>query len=187
MVYERRVLVAALSVAVFVVGACGRKAPVEAEWLARGSEIVQPFKTDLKQALTDALQEGAVEDAIEVCQLRAPMIAARVGDESIRVGRTSHRLRNPSNRPEPWMQPLLDKFLSDPQTAGPQAVALDGDRVGYVEPIYVQGMCLACHGENLAPAVANAIDHHYPEDNARGFAAGDFRGLFWAEFPVASR
>ena len=55
-------------------------------------------------------------------------------------------------------------------------------RVGYVEPIVTQPMCIACHGETLSPAVADAIGRLYPEDRATGFAAGDLRGVFWVEF-----
>lgn len=179
------ILLAALCGVVLVIG-CGRQASNETEWLERGAEIVQPFKMDLKTALVGALDKGP-EEAIGVCQVQAPMIATRIGDDDIRVGRTSHKLRNPSNRPRPWMQPLLDGFVRDPKTAGPRVVALDGDRVGYVEPIYVQAMCLMCHGDNIAPDIAAEIDRWYPEDGGSGFAEGDFRGLFWAEFPVAGQ
>ena len=55
--------------------------------------------------------------------------------------------------------------------------------MGYVEPIMVQPMCLVCHGEALQPGVAAQIDERYPEDRATGFKAGDFRGVFWVEFP----
>jgi hypothetical protein len=42
-------------------------------------------------------------------------------------------------------------------------------------------MCLQCHGANIAPPVAAKLAELYPEDQATGFAAGDFRGLFWVE------
>jgi hypothetical protein len=168
-----------------VVGACGRQAAKEVEWLNRGADIIRPYKLDLKDALMKALEQGP-DRAIAVCQLQAPMIAARVGGDDIRVGRTSHKLRNPANQPRPWVEPLLDTFLNDPLTAGPQAVAIDDERVGYVEPIYVQAPCLLCHGADVGPVVAETIDRHYPNDEARGFMEGDFRGLFWAEFPMAT-
>ena len=50
---------------------------------------------------------------------------------------------------------------------------------GYVEPITIRPACLKCHGETLAPGVAQKIDALYPDDTARGFSEGDFRGLFW--------
>ena len=54
----------------------------------------------------------------------------------------------------------------------------------YVEPIRVQGLCLTCHGASLPAPVAARIAELYPEDQAVGFAEGDLRGLFWAEFPA---
>jgi hypothetical protein len=64
-------------------------------------------------------------------------------------------------------------------------VDLGGGRVGYVEPIEVQPLCLACHGEALAEPVRARLEALYPHDRAVGFRAGDFRGLFWAELPAA--
>ena len=38
--------------------------------------------------------------------------------------------------------------------------------------------CLACHGKNIQPSLAEVIDLRYPEDAARGFALGELRGAF---------
>jgi len=64
----------------------------------------------------------------------------------------------------------------------PQAIALGDGRTGYAEPIIVQPMCLTCHGSELDAGVAEQIAELYPEDQATGFSAGDFRGVFWVEF-----
>jgi hypothetical protein len=63
-------------------------------------------------------------------------------------------------------------------------VELSDTRLGYVEPIFLQPVCLTCHGETLAPDVASRIEELYPDDQATGFAVGDFRGLFWVEYPA---
>lgn len=180
------VLIAAIAVAL-TIGGCGRQSRQvqnEAAWIVRGADIVAPFKADLKAALTKGLERGP-EEAIATCQVQAPMIASRIGDEGVEVGRTSHKLRNPSNKPKAWMQPLLDAYEHDPADAKPHVVSLANDRVGYVEPIFVQPMCLTCHGTNIPDGLAAAIDKWYPNDEGRGFADGDFRGMFWAEFPAA--
>ncbi|MDE0059891.1 MAG: DUF3365 domain-containing protein [Defluviicoccus sp.] len=39
-------------------------------------------------------------------------------------------------------------------------------------------MCTVCHGTNIAPEVAAALDALYPDDLARGFEVGDIRGAF---------
>ena len=46
----------------------------------------------------------------------------------------------------------------------------------------MQPLCLTCHGTELDPAIAAQIAASYPADEATGFAAGDFRGVFWVEF-----
>ena len=66
------------------------------------------------------------------------------------------------------------------------AVPLPDNRWGYVEPITVQPLCLACHGSEIVPDVADRISELYPEDRATGFAVGDLRGVFWVEFPAAA-
>jgi hypothetical protein len=63
----------------------------------------------------------------------------------------------------------------------PKVVVLDEDTVGYVEPIYLQPMCVTCHGTAIAPEVEERIRSLYPNDEATGFEPGHFRGVFWAE------
>lgn len=100
----------------------------------------------------------------------------------MRVGRTSHRLRNPANAPPACAEPLLAANLAAPPATTPLSVVLPGGGAGYVEPIYVQPLCLGCHGESLEPRLAAQLSVMYPDDAATGFRAGDFRGLFWLEF-----
>ena len=152
--------------------------------LARGAEILLPFKRELQRALQEGLA-GGPEAAIAACRTRAPEIAASISRDGVRVGRTSHRLRNPANAAPAWVAPLLDRAVSDAAQRAPQTVALSADRRGYVEPITVQPMCLTCHGEALSAAISSRLEALYPEDRAVGFRVGDFRGLFWAEFGAA--
>ena len=41
--------------------------------------------------------------------------------------------------------------------------------------------CSSRHGKTLAPGLEAKLKAAYPNDAARGFEAGDFRGVFWAE------
>jgi len=150
-------------------------------WIERGGKVLTPFKKKLMDALTDGLEDGP-EAAIEVCQTLAPEIAEEVSSASVEFGRTSHKLRNERNAPRDWMQPLLDGYVATPGKTEPEAVQLKDGGVGYVEPIFVKRMCLACHGSAISPGVVSLIDEHYPQDQARGFKEGDFRGLFWIVF-----
>ncbi len=153
----------------------------ETETLDRGAALLAPFKKELQQALKSGLADGPVE-AIEVCKVKAPGIAEALSVEGIRMGRSSHKLRNPDNAAPDWLVPLIDGYASGGKDLVPQTVALDHGRTGYAEPIIVQPVCLTCHGAELDAAVAAQIAALYPEDQATGFNAGDFRGVFWVEF-----
>lgn len=152
---------------------------------SRGAELLAPFKRDLMQALRAGLTDGPVE-AIRVCRLDAPEIALAHSGDGVRLGRASHRLRNPANASPAWVQPILDAYLANAEDRAPRVASLSGDRVGYVEPILVQPLCLTCHGDALTPEVSAEIEALYPDDRATGFAVGDLRGVFWLEFPAGS-
>lgn len=149
----------------------------------RGAALLAPFQRQLQQALAEGLARGPVE-AISACRVRAPEIADALSRDGVRMGRASHRLRNPANAPPDWVAPVLDRYLADASSREPRSVALPGGREGYVAPIVTQPMCLTCHGEDLAPGVAAKLDALYPEDRAVGFRPGDLRGVFWVEYPA---
>lgn len=153
------------------------------EALTHGAELLAPLKAELKQALIAGLEQGPV-NAIVVCSEQAPAIAAELSVDGVRIGRSSHRLRNPDNAAPDWVEPVLDSYLAEDSNRSPGLVALQGDRLGYVEPIEVQPLCLACHGKSLAPDVAAAVAEQYPDDAATGFDVGDLRGVYWVEFNV---
>lgn len=149
----------------------------------RARAALQPFQRDLMGALRSGLEEGVVE-AIDVCSVQAPELAARHAQAGFELGRTSDRLRNPDNRAPDWVAPLWQQMLADPEAAAARTVRLTDGDIGHVQPIRVAPLCLACHGSELAPEVAAAIDARYPEDRARGYAAGDLRGTFWIRLPA---
>lgn len=140
---------------------------------------VARFRSRLQAELKEGMTEGPVH-AIAVCRERAPRIAAESGSVDLWLGRTSARVRNPRNAPVVWLEPMLEYYASHPDDRSPRTVRLPDGATGYVEPIYVQPLCLVCHGETVAPAVSSRIAELYPEDRARGYRDGDFRGVFWA-------
>jgi hypothetical protein len=147
----------------------------------RGQAELAPFKQQLMAALKAGLAEGP-DQAIEACRVQAPAIAAGLTTDELHLGRTSHRLRNPGNAGPAWATAVLQDYLGQDGDWQPRVVELPGQRAGYVEPIVTQPLCLACHGSDLAPQVAEALRTQYPEDQATGFAAGDLRGVFWVSF-----
>jgi len=150
--------------------------------LSRGAELLLPFKQDLKSALVSGLQEGSVH-ALNACKAQAPQIANRLSSDGVRMGRASHRLRNPANQPPAWLGGIMQEYLKADSRLEPIAISLSEQRIGYVEPILVQPLCLTCHGNALAPEVANHIEEAYPDDQAVGFEVGDLRGVYWVTYP----
>ncbi len=151
--------------------------------LARGAELLSPFKRDLQEALRLGLTEGPVQ-AISACRIQAPEIANVLAKDGISLGRSSHRLRNPANSGPEWVAAILEDYLEDSADRAPRIVPLPNNRFGYVEPILLQPLCLTCHGEVLNSEVASRIHELYPEDRAVGFNVGELRGVFWLEFPA---
>lgn len=150
----------------------------------RGAELLGPFKQELKQALLAGMQSGP-ESAISVCKENAPSKASELSVGGVLVGRTSHKLRNPVNTAPGWVTPVLEAYLSEGSDRTPAVVPLAANRIGYVEPIVMQALCLTCHGDAVQPGLAARIREDYPEDEATGFSVGDLRGVFWAEFPAS--
>jgi hypothetical protein len=168
-----------------LLGACQQVSePVAPADVERARAALVPFKEQLVDALTGALQEGSPESAIAVCRERAPQIAAELSVAGVRMGRTSHKTRNPANDPEPWIEPLLAAYLEDPENTRPRAVRIGESTFGYVEPIYVMHFCLSCHGPSVEPALLETIRSLYPQDRATGFRANELRGLFWVTMPL---
>jgi hypothetical protein len=154
----------------------------EGKYKEAGAAAVLPFKRGMKAALTAGLREGP-SSAVAACRVEAPKLAEAASTGGVRVGRTSTKLRNPSNAPKPWMVPILERYESAPEEREPTAVPIDAKTVGYVEPIYVQPLCVTCHGQAIDPQLQKTLDDLYPDDQAKGYAPGDLRGVFWAELP----
>lgn len=148
-----------------------------------GAELLEPFKMNMKNALVAGMEKGPVK-AIDVCKIEAPAIAESLSVDGVVVGRASHRLRNPANAAPDWVAPILAAYLEEGNERAPELVTLDDNRLGYVEPIGMQPLCLTCHGETLAPDIAASIAEQYPQDQATGFEVGDLRGVFWVEYPA---
>ena len=174
-----RILLAATMV--MVCAACTQES-VDPE--TTGAELLMPFKSDLKSALVSGMKAGPVE-AIEACSVAAPHIAKGLSIDGVAMGRSSPKLRNTDNLPPGWLAPILEAYADGSAELAPRAVSISSDRAGYAEPIMMQPMCLTCHGETLQPGIEERIEALYPDDLAIGFKEGDFRGVFWVEFPVS--
>ena len=161
--------------------------------VAASRQVIKAFAGNLKEHLIAGIKEGGPLNAIGMCQLVAPDIAASQSLASgWRVGRTSLKTRNPANAPDEWERMVLEDFESR-KAAGEAAKTLDyaafelldGQRVfRYMKAIPTAEVCLNCHGRSLAAPVAARLDELYPHDTARGFSTGDIRGAFTIVQPL---
>jgi hypothetical protein len=194
MTLRKNISTAWISVVVFYVlivglsaGCGGGSEQVGDAEIERAKASLQPFKKQLGAALKEGLRDGP-ENAVWVCRDKVPEIAAALTRDGIEIGRTSHRVRNPANAPQPWMEPLLVEYIDRGDDRTPRVLRLEDGSIGYVEPIYVQPLCLQCHGGDIPAPLESRIAELYPSDAATGFASGDFRGLFWVRLaPVTPK
>ncbi len=157
--------------------------------LTRSREAAAQLQQELGATLLSALQTGGPVEAIGICNVEASTIAARLTEQSgAKVGRTALRIRNPGNAPDADARTVLAAFerdLAEGNAAPPESFETDPDGgARYMSAIVTQPLCLACHGVEVAPEVAAAINQHYPSDQATGFAVGDLRGAFVIEWPA---
>lgn len=154
--------------------------------------LVKRFAGELQAALMSAMSEGGPQQAITVCKDIAPEIASQLSRESgAAVSRTSLRLRNPQNLPREWQVQVLRDF-DTAAASGADAATLEyfesaeaNNGARYMKAIPTGGLCLACHGSELAPNVRELLDANYPHDRATGYAAGEVRGAFSVIWPRA--
>ena len=170
-------------------------APETDERLARSRALAEQLAGQLKVELQQAMQSGGPVAAIEVCQSRAPEIAAQLGQPSgARVGRTALRVRNPANAPDDLERKVLQQFADEFAAAksplpGPSEAVFElrtpqGIEHRYMRAIPMQPLCVTCHGKTIAPEIAAAIASRYPEDAATGFETGDLRGAITVRWPA---
>jgi len=156
--------------------------------------IIKQFATTLKGELQSAMKSGGPINAVGVCQERAPAIAAALAEQSgWEVGRTSLKTRNTAlNAPDLWEQRVLKQF-DDLNGSGADAASMtyaevvedeDGKAYRFMKAIPTGQVCLACHGSEIEPGLAEALNAAYPDDQARGYAAGDIRGAFTLSKPL---
>ncbi|MDD4932338.1 MAG: DUF3365 domain-containing protein [Methylacidiphilaceae bacterium] len=166
------------------------------EETARVRAIAQPVAQTLlrtiREELVDALAKGGPAGAISVCQIQAPTLTQQVRDQARPAGaifllkRTSNRVRNPADAPDPVEAQALQIYLeaASRRESLPPDLVQKVERAGktsyrYYQPIHVAALCLSCHGDPaaLSPDVKTLLHERYPQDQATGYKDGDFRGL----------
>ena len=149
-------------------------------------EIFDRMKSSMVKELTKAIRAGGASGAVDTCHASAAEVVEQVKrTRSFPLGRTSDRLRNPTNVPPAWAAATVTQYAGA-KAADVEGFAFDlGDRVGVMRPLPQASVCAGCHGPaaRLAAGVKRVLAERYPADRAVGFVEGQIRGWFWAEIP----
>lgn len=142
--------------------------------------------------LVDAIQNDGVIEAIDVCHKDAYKITNDITkryDTIKSIKRVSNKYRNPNNAPDNYEAEVLKWFEEQiasgakPTSFGQKIFRKKGNLIRYYKPMFVQNKCLLCHGNEYIslPDVSKQIDKLYPNDLAKDYNEGDFRGLIRVE------
>ncbi len=154
--------------------------------LTQFRQTAKNFGKQLKAELKKGMQQGGPVNAISVCHIKAPQISRKLSHDQMTLARTSLKYRNPKNKPDAWETKVLQRF-DQQNKQNPDVKNLEYYEVvteenieylRYMKAIPTADVCLACHGQSLAPAVIAKLDELYPEDKARGYSQGEIRGAF---------
>ncbi len=166
------------------------------EFTARQDAVAatQDLKSTLEGRLTEAMSEGGPLSSMEVCASVAQELTQSLADEhGIQLRRTALRVRNPANAPDRFERGWMEKAALGSTFDNPiQPLSVRVTREDYVSqlehfaPIYLAANCLVCHGspEQIPADVQAFLNERYPADRARGFAAGEFRGIVSIRIPL---
>lgn len=148
----------------------------------QATEITQRFVGTLLPTLQSAMADGGPTQAIEVCSVRAPEIAAALSEETgWSVRRVSLKARNLAlAEPDDWEREILQSF-DDRQQAGEMGSAIStaavvGGEYRFMQAQPAMPLCLTCHGQNISQEVQSVLATYYPNDTATGYTEGQIRG-----------
>lgn len=151
------------------------------DYSSAGKKALMPLKKGLMKELKGAMKKSGPMGALKTCNIKAEPITKSKATKNYTVGRTSLKFRNAKNAPESWMTNILNEYDKS-KSKKARVVKLANGKHAYVEPIYVQGVCLTCHGSSIPSKLQSKITELYPKDKATHYKAGDFRGIFWVKF-----
>lgn len=154
----------------------------------QAAEALKPLAQELLATVQNGMASSGPEQTVQVCRLLAPTITERHNQQQQwQIRRTALKVRNPENHPDDWERQVLEYFAKQAEAGVPIASLnlfehVDG-HYRYMQAIPTGEPCLACHGQQIESTLAGTIDSLYPDDQAKGFRAGELRGAFSLSLP----
>jgi len=143
------------------------------------------FKSNIQKV---AAKDG-LPGVVNFCHDNAMKLTDSLGKlHHVVIKRTSHKLRNPNNKPDIDGEAVLNEYLRLQEEHKPMEPVVMKDADGYVHfyaPIKLKEECLKCHGtpgKEIPEQIYKLIKSKYPNDKAIGFKAGELRGIWDIKF-----
>ena len=161
-----------------------------AEIRSLGDRAITRLAYSLVTEASQAVAKHGESQALATCHLKTVSTTGSVIPDMPRITawkRTSLKVRDPANRPDAADLLALNHVQAE-LAAGNAPPKLLVQRVepagGPIEwrvykPVGVLKQCLGCHGptDSIPAAVSAELARRYPDDQATGYAQGEWRGL----------
>ena len=179
-----------ISIAIAAIAACSNNSSEQLDqFKIDGSLQIKLLASSLKKELISSMQTNGPASAVSVCNIKAPEITNQVNSSStIKIKRTSLKLRNHNNTADDWEYKILTMFAKQHAEGVPVSDILYSEQIDkngtsmlrMMKAIPVQAVCLTCHGnkQQITEEVSNILMANYPNDEATGYTIGDLRGAF---------
>lgn len=167
--------------------------PPEKVALTRAHDLVEHKAETMQASMIQELGAKSPGEAIQGTSAEPDSLAwhaASVPTEQGHVGISALKLRNPANRPPPWVQTWLQAHegaeFADVESVEQIVDTPNGKVARVLQPIPMLEQCVRCHGkaEQIPADVRTEIERRYPHDQSIGYEVGDLRGAVWAEVAV---
>ncbi|MBX3045354.1 MAG: DUF3365 domain-containing protein [Candidatus Kapabacteria bacterium] len=159
------------------------------EYLDKGHTISEESFNTIRLSLMQAMGANGISGAVEFCNLAAYPLTDSLSEVfNAEIRRTTKQWRNPKNAPRDYELKILEEFEkihSEGRLIKDSVFSLSDEEILYVRPIYIQGLCLNCHGSvgsTLSNDNYDVIKKLYPDDNAADYKSGDLRGMWTVKF-----
>jgi len=160
-------------------------------YISEGKRIAAVTFDTLSAVLGREIAGGGPLGAVSFCNLQALDLTAAYALDTLHIRRVSGSYRNPANAPDSLEREAIRNFTLAAVKGDPLAPYLRVEErfVHFFAPILLKPQCVLCHGgpNEIPEAVSLRIDSLYPNDLARNYAPGDFRGMWHVRFGEAAK
>lgn len=154
------------------------------DYMSLGDSIATASQQALLKEVSDHMQTVGVVGTITYCNENALRITDSLSNKyNVEISRISQKNRNPQNGAGRTEQTILSQFEAGTSR---DAIVETGEGTVYYKAIHL-GMpaCIKCHGvpnKDIPTEALHVIDSLYPNDLARNYQFGEFRGAWKIRF-----